>query len=288
MFIDHLSIIGVGLIGGSLARALRKAGCVNRVTGCNQSVDTLKKARALAVIDDYTLAVNEAVADADVVVMATPLITTEKLLPQIVESLKPGAILTDVGSAKGSVVSVARGVMGDKFPFFIPGHPIAGTEQSGVEASFATLFIDHRVILTPLSDTNLEALKLITEMWQAVGADVINLDVEHHDEMLAATSHLPHLLAYTLVDCLADMQAREEIFKYTAGGFADFTRIAASSPEMWHDICFSNRLAILNALKNFACHINKITHTIENSDSETLLAFFQRAKNARDKLTPRT
>ena len=173
--------------------------------------------------------------------------------------------------------------MGDKFPHFVPGHPIAGTEQSGVEASFAELFIDHRVILTPLPETDSKAHQIIIDMWQAVGADVINLDVKHHDDVLAATSHLPHMLAYALVDCLAGMQEREEIFKYAAGGFADFTRIASSSPEMWHDICFSNKDALLNSLESFSRHIDQIKNAIEKSDSQQLLTIFKRAKHARDK-----
>lgn len=285
MFIDHLSIIGVGLIGGSLARALRKAKLVGRVTGCNRNEESLKKAIELDVIDDYSLNINEAVTGADVVVIGTPLSTTEKLLPQITEALKQGAVLTDVGSAKGSVVDAAKKNMGEKFSCFVPGHPIAGTEQSGVEASFAELFIDHRVILTPLEETDSNAHKLITAMWQAVGADVIDLDVRHHDDVLAATSHLPHMLAYALVDCLARMQEREEIFKYAAGGFADFTRIASSSPEMWHDICFSNRDALLNSLALFSEHIDQIKSAIESSDSEKLLSIFKCAKNARDTFT---
>jgi prephenate dehydrogenase len=283
MLIDHLSIIGVGLIGGSLARALRKAKLVNRVTGCNRCEDTLKKAIELDVIDDYTLDISEAVKGADVVVIGTPLSTTEKLLPQIAEALGADAVLTDVGSAKASVVNVARTALGDQFPRFVPGHPIAGTEQSGVEASFAELFIDHRVILTPVEDTCDKAHKLITDMWQAVGADVIDLDVKHHDEVLAATSHLPHMLAYALVDCLASMQERDEIFKYAAGGFTDFTRIASSNPDMWHDICFSNRDALLTTLDVFSEHMNQIKDAIEKSDSEQLLDIFKRAKQARDK-----
>jgi len=285
MLIEHLSIIGVGLIGGSLARALRKAKLVNRITGCNRNENTLKKAIELDIIDDYSLNIKDAVIGADVVVIGTPLSTTEKIFPQIVASLKPSAVLTDVGSAKGSVVITAQKVMGDNFSSFVPGHPIAGTEQSGVEASFAELFVDHRVILTPLDVTDASAHKLITKMWQVVGANVINLDVKHHDDVLAATSHLPHMLAYALVDCLAGMQEREEIFKYAAGGFADFTRIASSSPEMWHDICFSNRDALLNSLELFSAHINSIKGAIENSDSEHLLSIFKRAKQVRDQFT---
>ncbi len=282
MLIDHLSIIGVGLIGGSLARALKKAKLVNRVTGCNRREDTLKKAIELEVIDDYTLDISDAVKGADVVVIGTPLSTTEKLLPQIAEALANEAVLTDVGSAKASVVNAARTALADQFPRFVPGHPIAGTEQSGVEASFAELFIDHRVILTPVEETCDKAHKLITDMWQAVGADVIDLDVKHHDNVLAATSHLPHMLAYALVDCLAGMQERDEIFKYAAGGFADFTRIASSNPDMWHDICFSNRDALLKTLDVFSEHINQIKVAIEASDSEQLLEIFRRAKQARD------
>ena len=285
MLIDHLSIIGVGLIGGSLARALRKAKLVGRVTGCNRCEDTLKKAVKLGVIDDYTLDVSEAVKGADVVVIGTPLSATEKLLPQIAEALDAKTVLTDVGSAKASIVNAARSALGEQFPQFVPGHPIAGTEQSGVEASFAELFADHRVILTPVEETCDKAHKLITDMWQAVGADVIDLDVQHHDEVLAATSHLPHMLAYALVDCLASMQERDEIFKYAAGGFADFTRIASSNPDMWHDICFSNRDALLKTLDVFSEHINQIKGAIEESDSDQLLEIFKRAKQARDKFT---
>jgi prephenate dehydrogenase len=283
MLIDHLSIIGVGLIGGSLARALRKAKLVGRVTGCNRCEETLKKAVELDVIDDYTLDISEAVKGADVVVIGTPLSTTEKLLPQIAEAMDAKTILTDVGSAKASIVNAARKTLGNQFLKFVPGHPIAGTEQSGVEASFAELFIDHRVILTPVEETCDKAHKLITDMWQAVGADVIDLDVEHHDEVLAATSHLPHMLAYALVDCLASMQERDEIFKYAAGGFADFTRIASSNPDMWHDICFSNRDALLKMLGKFSEHIDQVKSAIESSDSEQLLEIFKRAKQARDK-----
>lgn len=282
MLIDHLAIIGVGLIGGSLARALRKGKLVNRVTGCNRCEGTLKKAVELDVIDDYSMDIAEAIKGADVVVIGTPLSTTEKLMPQIAAALESKTILTDVGSAKGSVVDAARTTMGDAFPRFVPGHPIAGTEQSGVEASFAELFVDHRVILTPVEETCDRSHKLITDMWQAVGADVIDLDVVHHDEVLAATSHLPHMLAYALVDCLASMQERDEIFKYAAGGFADFTRIASSNPEMWHDICFSNRDALLKTLDEFAKHIDQVKKSIESSDSDQLLKIFKRAKKARD------
>ena len=283
MLIDHLSIIGVGLIGGSLARALRKAKLVGRITACNRSEATLKKAIKLGVIDDYSLNISEAVKGADVITIGTPLSVSEKILPEIADSISANAVLTDVGSVKGGIVSKARETLAEKISNFVPGHPIAGTEKNGVEASIEDLFVGHRVILTPLKETSLKAHKLITIMWESVGAEVVDLDVKHHDEVLAATSHLPHMLAYALVDCLAGMQERDEIFKYAAGGFADFTRIASSSPDMWHDICFSNREQLVRTLEIFSTHINHIKTAIEKSESDALLKVFRRAKEARDK-----
>ena len=283
MLIDNLSIIGVGLIGGSLARALRKAKLVGRVTGCNRSEKTLKKAVELDVIDDYYLNISEAVKDADVIIIGTPLSVSEKILPKLADSMSANTVLTDVGSVKGGIVNVAKEVLAEKFSNFVPGHPIAGTEKNGVEASFEDLFVNHRVILTPLKETSSKAHKLVTQMWKSVGAQVIDLDVKHHDEVLAATSHLPHMLAYALVDCLASMQESEEIFEYAAGGFADFTRIASSSPSMWHDICFSNREALIRTLEIFSSHIDNIKSAIEKSESDELLEIFRRAKEARDK-----
>ncbi len=283
MLIDHLSIIGVGLIGGSLARALRKAKLVGRITACNRSEATLKKAIKLGVIDDYSLNISEAVKGADVIIIGTPLSVSEKILPEIADSISANAVLTDVGSVKGGIVSKARETLAEKISNFVPGHPIAGTEKNGVEASIEDLFVGHRVILTPLKETSLKAHKLITIMWESVGAEVVDLDVKHHDEVLAATSHLPHMLAYALVDCLAGMQERDEIFKYAAGGFADFTRIASSSPDMWHDICFSNREQLVRTLEIFSTHINHIKTAIEKSESDALLKVFRRAKEARDK-----
>ena len=206
-----------------------------------------------------------------------------KILPEIANSISVNAVLTDVGSVKGGIVNKARETLAEKIYSFVPGHPIAGTEKNGVEASLEDLFVGHRVILTPLKETSLKAHKLITIMWESVVAEVVDLDVKHHDEVLAATSHLPHMLAYALVDCLASMQEREEIFKYAAGGFADFSRIASSSPEMWHDICFSNREALIRSLEIFSSHIDDIKLAIEKSESNELLNIFRRAKEVRDK-----
>jgi len=201
-------------------------------------------------------------------------------------SIKQGAVITDVGSAKCSVVDAAQTVLSEsQFQNFVPAHPIAGTEKSGVEASFTQLFEEHLVILTPTAKTNSEAVKLVSQMWEYTGARVISMDISHHDEVLAATSHLPHMLAYALVDCLAGMQERDEIFKFAAGGFSDFTRIASSNPQMWQEICFSNRDNLLRILDRFDNHLTDIKEAISRGDSSGLLDIFVRAKNARDEFS---
>lgn len=281
--INRLAILGVGLIGGSLARALKAKDTCASVVGYGRNETNLRRAVELGVIDEYEMAPARAVVDADVIVLATPLATTEPLLKEICGSIKEGAVITDVGSAKGCVVEAAQKVLSKaQLSRFVPGHPIAGTEKSGVEASFAGLFQDHLVILTPLPGTDGDAVECIARMWESTGARIVSMDVSHHDEVLGATSHLPHLLAYALVDCLAGMQERDEIFKYAAGGFADFTRIASSSPQMWHDICFSNRGQLLKILERFDTHLGHIKQAIKAGDSDELLAIFTRAKAARD------
>ncbi len=285
MLIERLTIIGVGLIGGSLARALRRKKACGKIIGVGRDKNHLQKAVELNVIDEFSLDVGRAVKDSNMVVLATPLTSTEPLFKSMRDSLADDVVITDAGSVKGSVVEAARNSLDQLLPRFVPGHPIAGTEQSGVEASFAELFEAHRVILTPLPETAVDALGLVTEMWETTGAEVVHLDVEHHDAILAATSHLPHMLAYALVDCLSGMQDRDEIFQFAAGGFADFTRIASSHPQMWHDICFSNRQQLLKVLDQFDDNLSKIRTAIENSDSDALLEIFTRAKQARDQFT---
>ncbi len=285
MLVNKVAIIGVGLIGGSLARALKKMHAITSVSGYGRDENNLKKAVSLGVIDTYSLNIEEVVNDADIVVLATPLSTADKLFSAMSTSLKETVVVTDVGSVKSTIVESARANLGDIFMRFVPGHPIAGKEESGVEAACGDLFDAHRVILTPVIETDSKALSLITDMWKLTGADVVNLDIEHHDEILAATSHLPHMLAYALVDCLSGMDARQEIFEFVAGGFADFTRIASSHPRMWHDICFSNREQLLRVIDQFSQHLNKIREAIKNDDSGTLLDIFERAKTSRDKFT---
>ena len=282
--IRRLCVIGVGLIGGSLARALREQGEVAEVVGSGRNEANLRTAVRLGVVDRYDTDPARAVIGADVVVVAVPLGAIEPVLRAIVPHLAVETVVTDVGSAKGSVVADVERIYGQIPPNFVPGHPIAGTEQSGVEASFARLFQQRRVILTPLAETAAAAHGLIRSMWELTGAEVVDMGVGHHDEVLAATSHLPHMLAYTLVDTLARLDDRAEIFRYAAGGFRDFTRIASSDPKMWHDICVANREQLLAMIALFSADLARLAEAIRNDDRAALLKTFERAKRARDNL----
>ena len=282
--IQRLCVIGVGLIGGSLARALREKGEVAEVVGSGRNEDNLRAAVRLGVVDRYDTDPARAVAGANVVVVAVPLGAIAPVLRAIVPVLSPDAVITDVGSAKGCVVADVERVYGHIPPNFVPGHPIAGTEKSGVEASFSTLFQRRRVILTPLAETAATAHRLVKSMWEMTGAEVVDMGVRHHDAVLAATSHLPHMLAYTLVDTLARLDDRAEIFRYAAGGFRDFTRIASSDPRMWHDICVANREQLLEMIALFGADLSRLAEAIRNDDRAAILAIFQRAKRARDNL----
>ena len=280
--IKQLTIIGVGLIGGSLAQALKSAGAVGEIVGTGRDAQHLQRALALGVVDRIELDPAVAVQGADVVVVATPVGAVEAVFRAIAPQLVPETILTDVGSTKASVVAAARAAFGELPANFVPGHPIAGTEQSGVEASFAELFENRRVILTPTEKSAPEAVAKVRAMWEQAGAEVVQTNIEHHDEVLAATSHLPHLLAFSLVDTLATLDDKQEIFEYAAGGFRDFTRIASSDPEMWHDICLHNEPALLKMLERFEADLDKLRQAIADNNSAYLLQVFTRAKAARD------
>ena len=280
--INRLTIYGVGLIGGSLARALQASGAVGEIVGYGRSIESLEKAVELGVIDRYETDVAAAVRGSDVVLLGVPVGAMEKVLAELKPHLDPNTIITDAGSTKGSVVDAAVKVFGELPPRFIPGHPIAGTEKSGVEASFAELYRDRRVILTPNEASDSEALETVRWMWQQAGAEVIDMPVAHHDEVLAATSHLPHMLAFTLVDTLARLEDHDDIFRYAAGGFRDFTRIASSNPQMWHDICLNNRDALLKMVNRFSEELATLSGAIERGDGEAILQTFERAKSARD------
>ena len=280
--INKLTIIGLGLMGGSLAKALKAQAAVGEVVATGRRAESLERGVQLGVIDSYTLDMAEAVAGADVVVIATPTLVAEKVMADLAPLLTPDMIVTDVASVKGNIQRAAERIFGEVPANFVLGHPIAGSEQSGVEASSVDLFLDHRVILTPLENTASEAVALIRAMWESCGAEVLCMDVAEHDAVLAATSHLPHVLAYTLVDALAQNGAAADIFKFAAGGFRDFTRIASSDPTMWHDIALANREAILQGIDSFSAHLALVRKAIEEGDGEAIFASFDRAKRARD------
>jgi prephenate dehydrogenase len=280
--IRRLAVIGVGLIGGSLARALRAADAVDQVVGCGRGAANLERAVELGVIDHYTHAVAEAVSGADMVFVAVPLGAMRGVFEAMRGNLADDVVVTDGGSAKGSVLDDLAAVFGATPAWFVPGHPIAGTERSGVESSVATLFTNRRVILTPTGDTDPAASSRVELMWRRTGAEVCYMTVEHHDRVLAATSHLPHMLAFGLVDALARMEEHDEIFRYAAGGFRDFTRIASSNPQMWRDICIANKGALSDMMTAFAGEMSDLADTIRNADGDHLLEIFARAKAARD------
>ena len=279
----RLAVIGVGLIGGSLARALREAEMVGDIVGCGRGRENLEEAVAKGVIDAYTHDIGEAVSDADLVFLAVPLGAMRDAFAALRGAVPAGALITDGGSAKGSVVADCRAAAPELLPRFVPGHPIAGTERNGVGASFAELFQNRRVIITPLAENAPEAVARVRSLWEACGAEVTEMSVEHHDEVLAATSHLPHMLAFGLVDMLARLKENDEVFRYAAGGFRDFTRIASSNPVMWRDICIANRAALGPMLAAFAEEMNELAARIGSGDGEQLLAIFERAKAARDR-----
>jgi len=282
--IDKLCIIGVGLIGGSLARAVRAAKVARTIVGHGRDPAHLQRALALGVIDRAEARLPDALRDADMVVLATPVGAMAELLQQIAPHLSPRAVVTDVGSVKGAVVTVARAALGARFSAFVPGHPIAGTERSGVESSFAELFKGQRVVLTPEPDTDADALRRVTEMWRATGAATLTMSAAHHDDILAAISHLPHMLAYTLIDALLKLDDNKTMFALAASSFRDGTRVAASDPEMWHDICLSNRAALVKALKHYRVQLDELLAAIEGGDGEYLRELFRRAKQQRDAL----
>ena len=285
MSIKKLAVIGLGLIGGSLTKRARQNGFAECTIGYTRNFNNAKLGVELSVIDVAAKSVEEAVSDADIVVIAVPVKTFELSLSQIKPHLKQGAVLTDVGSVKGEFVDAVKRVFGGMPDFVVPGHPIAGSEKSGVTAANEHLFDKHKVILTPTETTCPDALALVRSMWESCGANVLEMSVLHHDEVLAATSHLPHLIAFSLVDTLAGEEDSQDIFRYAAGGFRDFTRIAASDPRMWHDIFLANSDATLDVLSRFVTDLERLKTAIEQKDSQTLLGVFTRARSAREHFT---
>jgi len=282
LFIPRVTVIGLGLIGCSWVKGLRVRGCVGEVHGYDRNLDSMQQALQIGLIDDFSTEITDAVRDADLIIISVPILAVRQVLQDIAPAIRDTAVLTDVGSVKGSVASDVEAVFGADFNRFVLGHPIAGSERSGVSAADENLYVRHKVIITPQAHTDKAALRLVRAAWCAVEADVEHMTVAHHDEVLAATSHLPHLLAYSLVDTLANSHENKEIFNYAAGGFRDFTRIAASSPVMWRDIFSANKEQILKTLDLFQHDLNFLRSAIEQEDTTTVMGVLTRAKVARD------
>lgn len=280
--LNKITIIGVGLIGGSFAKGMKQLGLAKSIVGFGRHLPPLKQAVTLEVIDKYETDLAIAVKDADLVLMAVPLGALSDILKQLKPHLTPTMILTDVGSAKASVIDAVKACLGEIPAQFVAGHPIAGKEKSGVEAATGDLFQDHKVILTPTAETSLSAIQVVTEVWRSLGADVSEMTPEYHDEVLAATSHLPHLLAFALVDLLNDHKELGNVFQYTAGGFRDFTRIASSDATMWRDIALTNPTAISKWLRNYQAELTYLIELVDNHQGDALYQLFDQAKKARD------
>ncbi len=280
--IDRLAIIGVGLIGGSFARALREAGAVKTVVGIGRSRANLETALSLGIIDEFSQNPAEGVRDAQMVFISIPVCTIPAMVQTIAASLAPGCIITDGGSVKAEIVRECERLTPPGC-HFVGGHPIAGTENTGSAASFATLFKGKRCILTPTERTDSRALDTVSRLWQAAGANVCSMEPGHHDRIFAEISHLPHAVAYALVHAVgtADVEG-ENVLSYTAGGFRDFTRIASSDPVMWRDIALMNRQALLASIDGFSSSLAELRRRIDRGDSEGLAEFFTIAKQFRD------
>ena len=276
-----ITIIGIGLIGGSLALRLKHSFPKMQIVGADRHVESLQLAKNIGAIDHWDTDIGRSVKGAGLVVLAVPMKAMSGVLGEIKPHLGESTIITDVGSVKGSFVDDARRVFG-LLHQVVPGHPIAGAENSGVEAAFAHLFEGRRVILTPTEEVDPAAIGTVQRLWEHCGAQVEKLDPQQHDRILAATSHLPHVLAYSLVDTLLSLSERAAIFRYAAGGFRDFTRIASSDPTMWRDVCLSNCDSLLPVIDQLSDHLAALRTLISNGDGEALHALFSRAKRARD------
>jgi len=279
--IGKLVVIGTGLIGGSFALALRRARAVKRVVGVGRTKRNLAEAAKRGIIDEWSQDAGRAVRDADLVLIATPVGQMPAVMTEIAPQLPESAVITDGGSTKRDVAACARRFLGRHLSRFVPGHPIAGTEMSGAAAAFPELFRGRNVILTPQPGTAARATRLVRQAWEACGARVTTLDAAEHDAILAAVSHLPHVVAYALVNMLAGRRNPGRLFGYSAGGLRDTVRIAGSSPEMWADICIANRDALLAVLEDYENELEAVRAAVESGDSAELKRMFERARAAR-------
>ena len=278
---NKVVVIGVGLIGGSFALALKQAGAVAQVVGLGRSATVVARALELGIIDQIPGSLAEAVDGADLILIATPVAQTSSILASLSPVLAPHTIVTDAGSTKSDVVAAARTALGARITQFVPGHPIAGREANGPDAALADLYVGKKAILTPLPENTTAMVEQVAAAWQACGAVVHRLAPEQHDRVFAAVSHLPHLLAYALVDQIAQASESDQLFHYAASGFRDFTRIAGSSPEMWRDIALANRQALSAELAIYGTQIAKLQSMLTDSDGAGLAAMFGNAQRAR-------
>ena len=279
---ERVALIGIGLIGSSLARVLRRDSPQTHITACARREETLAAVRRLNLADATTDDPVAAVKDADLVVLATPLSAYAALAARIAPALKPGAIVTDVGSVKAAVIREVVPAL-PKTVHFVPGHPVAGTEHSGPEAGFAEMFLDRWCILTPTPDSDPDAVAKVTALWQMAGMKVVTMPADHHDRVLAVTSHLPHLIAYTIVGTATALgdDLKSEVIAFSAGGFRDFTRIAASDPVMWRDVFLSNKDAVLEMLQRFSEDLTALQRAIRVGDGDALFDQFTRTRAIR-------
>ena len=274
-------VVGVGLIGGSFALALKEAKAVGLVVGVGRSAGALERAAQLGIIDQAATSLAAAVAGADLILIAAPVAQTGPILAALAPVLDAHTIVTDAGSTKTDVVAVARTALGTRIAQFVPGHPIAGREANGPEAALADLYVGKKTILTPLPENSAAVVEQVAAAWQACGAGVHRLSPEQHDRIFAAVSHLPHLLAYALVDQIDQAPQSDQLFHYAASGFRDFTRIAGSSPEMWRDIALANRDALLTELEAYGMQLAKLRTMLTAADGAGLEAMFANAQRAR-------
>ncbi|OGV76084.1 MAG: prephenate dehydrogenase [Methylotenera sp. RIFCSPLOWO2_02_FULL_45_14] len=285
LILKKLVIFGVGLIGGSVALALKKAGCTAQIIGVGRSSESLQTAVDLGVIDLASSNVAEALQGADIILIATPVAQTSAILHAIKPHLTTNTVITDAGSTKSDVLNCAQEILGAQFNQFVGGHPIAGAEKSGVAAATANLYRNKNVVLTPSPVTNPHAIQRVRELWQTCGANVSEMPAETHDGIFAAVSHLPHLLAFALVDEVASRKNAEQLFGFAASGFRDFTRIAGSHPEMWRDISLANKTALLGEITAYQKELSDLKQMLESEDSEALYTLFERASVARNNWT---
>jgi prephenate dehydrogenase len=283
MLFERVAILGVGLIGGSFALALKEAGACAHVAGAGRNRANLKLALERGVIDSIAADAVAAAHGADLVLLAAPLAQFPKLFRDVASVLGPKAVVTDGGSTKRDVVAAARAALGRKLGQFVPAHPIAGGEKSGAGAASATLFQKKRVVLTPLPENSEPSIKRISDAWSACGASVTRMTPEEHDAVLGAVSHLPHVLAYALVHEIASREDGAQLFGYAAGGFRDFTRIASSHPEMWRDICLANRDRLLAELERYGEKLQAVRTLLEAADGPGLEKVFAEAREARER-----